>query len=49
MKPVNIQALVLKLVTEWAPENSRKAQDLKTETYDSSDIKVGFCWWLKLS
>lgn len=49
MEPVNIQALGLKLVTEWATENSRKAQDFKMETFDFSDVKVVFCWWLKLS
>lgn len=48
LKSVNIQALLFKLVTGWAPENSRKAQDLKMETYYPSGIRVVFGWRLKL-
>ena len=44
MKPVNNQVLGFKLLTEWALENSRKAQDLKPEIYDSSDVLVVFRW-----
>lgn len=49
LQSVNIEGLVSKLVTGWAPENSSEAQNLKMEAYYTSGIKVVFGWRLKLS